>query len=96
MRPTQAPHAALEALRSGAVDVVAFGSPSAVRNVLALLGSALPADVAVACIGPITAAEARRLGCRVDVVAEEYSMPGLVDAMVRFVETGKLERERGG
>jgi uroporphyrinogen III methyltransferase/synthase len=39
----------------------------------------------VACIGPITADTARRLGLRVDVVADVHTVPGLVDALVAHV-----------
>ncbi|MDO8612460.1 MAG: uroporphyrinogen-III synthase, partial [Dehalococcoidia bacterium] len=35
----------------------------------------------VACIGPITADTARELGLRVDVVAAEHTVPGLVAAL---------------
>lgn len=83
--PEDAPVEPLDALRAGEVDIVTFGSPSAVRNVLALAGGRLPERVTIACIGPITAAAATGLGLRVDIVAEEYSMPGLVEAIARHV-----------
>ena len=35
----------------------------------------------IACIGPVTAATARELGLRVDVVASTYTIQGLVDAL---------------
>jgi uroporphyrinogen-III synthase len=35
----------------------------------------------VACIGPVTARTAARLGIRVDVVAEEHTVAGLVEAL---------------
>jgi uroporphyrinogen-III synthase len=35
----------------------------------------------VACIGPITAKTAEELGLRVDVVASEYTVEGLVRAL---------------
>ena len=35
----------------------------------------------VACIGPITAKTAEELGLRVDVVASEYTVEGLVGAL---------------
>ncbi len=35
----------------------------------------------IACIGPITADTARELGLRVDVVAPEHTVPGLVKAI---------------
>jgi len=35
----------------------------------------------IACIGPITADTARELGLRVDVMAREYTVEGLVAAL---------------
>ncbi len=40
----------------------------------------------IACIGPITADTARELGLRVDVVAREYTVEGLVAALVEYQE----------
>jgi uroporphyrinogen-III synthase len=44
---------------------------------------ALAEGVRIACIGPITAQTARDLGLRVDIIAQEYTTRGLVDAIVR-------------
>jgi uroporphyrinogen-III synthase len=83
------------ALRSGAVDVLTFTSPSAVRATLDALGlsrpdaAALLDRVLVACIGPTTAEAAMRLGMRVDVLPELHTSPGLVAALVQAV-TRKL------
>jgi uroporphyrinogen III methyltransferase/synthase len=72
-------------LLAGEVDIVTFTSSSTVRNFAALLDGLDPAQVlaqtVVACIGPITAQTARELGIRVDVVAEEYTINGLVEAL---------------
>ncbi len=40
----------------------------------------------LACIGPITADTARELGLRVDVVASEHTIPGLVRAIRERME----------
>jgi uroporphyrinogen III methyltransferase/synthase len=40
----------------------------------------------IACIGPATAAAARELGLRVDVMAETASTDALVDALVAFAK----------
>jgi uroporphyrinogen III methyltransferase/synthase len=74
---------------AGEFDVITFASASAVRNVarvvppdvLGLTPSDDPRRI-VACIGPSTAAAARNLGYRVDVVAPEHSVEGLADALV--------------
>ncbi len=71
-------------LLDGTVDAVTFTSSSTVRNFVTLLGpDAGPAlrGALVACIGPVTAATARELGLHVGVVAETYTIPGLVAAL---------------
>jgi len=74
-----------EMLEAGNIDAITFTSSSTVRNFAALLDgydlTRLPPGVTVACIGPITADTARELGLRVDLVAEEYTIPGLVEAL---------------
>lgn len=67
------------------IDVATFASPSAVRHLVEALGeeaSALLSTTMVACIGPATADTAGELGLRVDLVATEHTVQGLVRAMV--------------
>jgi uroporphyrinogen III methyltransferase/synthase len=67
------------------LDVVLFTSSSTVENLCDRLGPRAPellAGVRVASIGPITTATAEARGVRVDVTAREYSVPGLLDALV--------------
>jgi uroporphyrinogen III methyltransferase / synthase len=72
-------------LLSGEVDCVTFTASSTVENFVGAFGpeeaARLLAGTKVACIGPITADTARRRGLRVDVEAEEYTIPGLVEAV---------------
>lgn len=80
----------LESVRVGDFDVVTFTSASTARNFVKLTGP--PAELGlsptdepvrlVACIGPVTAAEAEKRGLRVDVVASEHTVEGLVSALV--------------
>ena len=72
------------------LDIVTLTSSSTARNLAALLGGRLEqlGAARIACIGPITARTARAAGFRVDIVAEEYSIPGLVAALVRDVSDG--------
>ena len=76
------PPAAFDALCAG-VDVIIFTSSSTVRNFVALTAGLDYGDPLIACIGPVTAATARELGLRVDVVAENYTIDGLIDALSR-------------
>jgi uroporphyrinogen III methyltransferase/synthase len=56
-----------------------------VRHFVDLVGRdvATSSRYAAAVIGPVTAATARELGLPVAVEADEYTVPGLVDALVR-------------
>jgi uroporphyrinogen III methyltransferase/synthase len=62
-------------------DAITFTSSSTVSNFLQIAGlDAVPA--VVVCIGPVTAETARKAGLTVDVVAEEHTINGLVQALV--------------
>ena len=77
---------ALRELERG-VDIATFTSSSTVRNFFEILGDraqGLLAGALIACIGPITAETARGLGLGVDILAEEYTVAGLVAAMVAY------------
>ncbi|MDP2743553.1 MAG: uroporphyrinogen-III C-methyltransferase [Dehalococcoidia bacterium] len=75
-------------LEEGEIDMVTFTSSSTVRGLAGLLGGGPGLSglkgVKVACIGPVTAATARELGLKVDVMAREHTMPGLVRAIVEY------------
>jgi uroporphyrinogen III methyltransferase/synthase len=77
----------LEHLQQGKVDMVTFTSSSTVRNFKALLPEnkfrTLMANTTLAAIGPITADTAHELGFHVSVVADVYTIPGLVSAVCR-------------
>ena len=67
-------------------QVVTFTSSSTVRNFVALLGARQSAgldQVRLASIGPVTSSTLRELGLRVDIEAKEFTIPGLVKAIVR-------------
>ncbi len=75
----------LQAQLAAGVDAITFTSSSTVRNFVdALKGvQAVPEGVRIACIGPVTAETAREAGLRVDIIAEEYTTRGLVEALVQ-------------
>jgi uroporphyrinogen III methyltransferase/synthase len=79
--PDRVPDDALAAVRDGNVEVVTFTSPSTVRNFLALAGFP-PDGTIIASIGPVTSAEAVRLGLPVVITAGEHSAEGLARAIV--------------
>ena len=76
--PAAPSEAALEA--AATADAITFTSSSTVTNFLAVAGADRVPGL-VACIGPVTADTARAAGLRVDVVAEEHTIDGLVDAL---------------
>jgi len=67
-------------------DAITFTSSSTAKNFLELLGKnrARQLDgIVLASIGPVTSATLREIGLRVDVEASEYTMDGLVAALIR-------------
>ncbi|MBV8979831.1 MAG: uroporphyrinogen-III C-methyltransferase [Acidimicrobiia bacterium] len=78
-RPAEpSPEALAEARKA---DAITFTSSSTVTNFLQVAGVDAVAPVVV-CIGPITAATARDAGLTVDVVADEHTVDGVVEALV--------------
>jgi len=79
----------LEALNSDKKpSVITFTSSSTVKNFVELVGqetisSGLLDGVKLASIGPVTSSTLKDLGLRVDVEAEEYTIPGLVEAILK-------------
>lgn len=76
----------MAAIVEGEVDFITFTSSSTVSNFVKMMGkdNVLRADkkVKVACIGPVTAETARSHGFSVDIVAGEYTIDGLLKAIV--------------
>jgi uroporphyrinogen III methyltransferase/synthase len=71
-------------------NIFTFTSSSTVRNFVDLAGGSaaarrLTVGALIACIGPITADTAAALGLEADIVADEYTMEGLVAALVEHV-----------
>jgi uroporphyrinogen III methyltransferase/synthase len=83
-------------LRSGEIDCVTFTASSTVENFVGAFGEEeavrLLSGTKVACIGPITAETAWKRGFRVDAVADEYTIPGLVEAVVDTLDAHPTKR----
>jgi uroporphyrinogen III methyltransferase/synthase len=83
-------------LQSGEVDCVTFTASSTVENFVAAFGAEeaarLLSGTRVACIGPITANTARERGLSVDAEANEYTIPGLVEAVVDLLAADPAKR----
>jgi len=69
---------------------ITFTSSSTVQNFVAIAGAAALAGVKVASIGPVTTATAQRLGIQVDTEARQYTVDGLVEAVLGlYTETSR-------
>jgi len=87
------------------ITLATFTSSSTVRNLASMARTAglrLPEAIShttVACIGPITAATARQEGLPVHIVAKEYTIDGLIRAIVdhqpAVEEIGRSIKDKG-
>lgn len=72
------------------LDVVTFTSASTVRHFVRIYGAEPAADLLrttlVASIGPVTAEAAEQLNIHTSIMPAEYTIPGLVDAIVAHFE----------
>jgi uroporphyrinogen III methyltransferase/synthase len=70
------------------IDLITFTSSSTVNHFAELLKKddmkRLLKGIAIACIGPITAQTAKRLGMKVQIQPKEYTIPGLTQAIVDY------------
>lgn len=78
----------LSGLEDKTIDCITFTSSSTVKNFKEQIPTEsfnqLLSGATIACIGPITADTAKELGFDVHLVAEEYTIPGLRDALVKY------------
>lgn len=74
-----------EKLQAGEIDLITFTSSSTVTNLLHLLGGGAEQirRAKVACIGPITGKTCIDRGIEPDIMAKEYTIAGLAEAIER-------------
>ena len=86
-RPAAVPREIVSAVRNAEVDALAFASPSSAVSFAVALGglAAMPKGVAVAAIGPTTAAACARAGREPEVLASEPRGESLAKAVVDFL-----------
>jgi uroporphyrinogen III methyltransferase/synthase len=95
--PAQMAPAAKTALQQQRVDIITFASSKTVKHFVQLLGTSLLGDaqgfatapsglqnICIASIGPQTSITCRQLLGRVDVEAQEYTLEGLIQAIVQW------------
>ncbi len=77
----------------GRVDYLTFTSSSTVSNFVKMVGRdkvlRLNKKLKVACIGPVTAQTASAHGFSVDILAREFTIDGLLQALIDDSNTGK-------
>lgn len=77
----------LDEIMNGQIDYLTFTSSSTVTNFVKIIGEENAPKIArkakIACIGPVTAETARKLGFVVHITAEEYTISGLINALVQ-------------
>lgn len=78
-------------IESGDIEMVTFTSSSTVRNFLTMIGATSPEELAelmkgvkIAAIGPITAKTIVDNGLQVDVQPDEYTIPGMIQAIIDY------------
>jgi len=86
VRAAETIYQAKEMLISDKIDVITFTSSSTVSNLVAAFEGEQPKinSARVACIGPKTADTAARAGLKVDIIAREHTVPGLVTAIEEY------------
>jgi len=83
-----------ELLEKKQVQIITFTSSSTVRNFIKLLGDenkALLKGVMLASIGPVTSTAIREEGLEVDAEASQYTVDGLMEAILHRIKTWKGE-----
>ncbi len=86
-----AARAGLKRLRAGEIDVLTFTSASTVDNLAAMVAPDLPAlckGKTVVAIGPITRDACEEAGLTVDVMPDRYTLPAMIEALVKHLEDG--------
>jgi len=81
-------HDELQKIVDEGLDVITFASPSAVEAFYEM-GIDKKNDK-IACIGPVTADKATKLGLGVDIIADKYTTEGLTEAMLDYFENIKF------
>ncbi|MBU0567505.1 uroporphyrinogen-III C-methyltransferase [bacterium] len=76
-------------LENKEIDLITFTSSSTVSNFCSSFDHALLKEVRAAVIGPITKKTALKAGLKVEIVAKEYTIPGLVEAIVSAPATAE-------
>ncbi len=84
----------LKSLFKEPLSAITFTSSSTAENFFSILNSVkieLPKETVLASIGPVTSETLRKLGYEPTITAKEYTIPGLVSALVAYFDKRELE-----
>lgn len=85
-----APQHVLDAVKNGEIDYATFTSSSTVRNFMTKVEGMdldkFKENARIISIGPVTTETAKELGLEVHAEASEFTIPGLVDALLNDVQ----------
>ena len=101
VKPMGASKRLTKLLTDGKIDVITFTSSSTVDHFAELLKKEdfqkLLKDIAIACIGPVTAKAAKERGLKVQIQPKQYTIPGLTQAIAQYFSSrlGRLSRNNG-
>ena len=68
------------------VDLITFTSSSTVKNLINAVGINSIKNIKIAAIGPITSNTLKDFGITADIVAEKYTIDGLIDSIIKYYE----------
>lgn len=80
----------LSAINFSEIDMATFTSSSTVENFVAAAGVDALKNFKTAAIGTVTAETLKKFGVTADVIAKEFTVTGLVDAIKNFYEGEKI------
>jgi uroporphyrinogen III methyltransferase/synthase len=85
-----------ELFQNRKINILTFSSSSTVINFVEMMKSnnlhELLEDVIIACIGPVTADTASNLGIPVHIVANEYTVEGLITSILEYYSNDKRDK----
>jgi uroporphyrinogen-III synthase len=81
----------LQAIRQNNIDFIAFTSSAEIEGLIQMVGDVKWINQnTVACFGPYTAQNAKKLGVKVDLIGQDYhSFMGFVEAMEQYVKNSQ-------
>ncbi|MGK7941151.1 MAG: uroporphyrinogen-III synthase [Crocosphaera sp.] len=79
----------IELIKQEKIDIIAFSSTAEIEGFLQMVKrTEIPKQCIIACFGPYTANNARKLGLRVDIIAKDYSsFSGFVQAIAEYLSS---------